>query len=57
MAMGFSPEVILTDGDNCYPGAIKQVFKKAVHQLCIFHVKTHLRQIQTKTPIGKAPYV
>jgi transposase-like protein len=41
-AMGFSPKVILTDGDNCYPEAIKQVFKKAVHQLCIFHVKKNI---------------
>jgi len=41
-AMGYIPKVILTDGDNCYPGAINEVFKNAIHQLCIFHVKQNI---------------
>jgi hypothetical protein len=40
--MGYIPKVILTDGDKCYPGAIKEVFKNAIHQLCIFHVKQNI---------------
>jgi hypothetical protein len=27
--MGYIPKVILTDGDKCYPDAIKEVFKNA----------------------------
>jgi transposase-like protein len=40
--MGYIPKVILTDGDKCYPDAIKEVFKNAIHQLCIFHVKQNI---------------
>jgi hypothetical protein len=40
-ALGYFPKVILTDGDNCYPNAIKKVFN-AIHQLCIFHVKQNI---------------
>lgn len=41
-AMGYIPKVILTDGEKSYPEAIKQVFKNAIHQLCIFHVKQNI---------------
>jgi len=41
-ALGYIPKVILTDGDKCYPDAIKGVFKLAIHQLCIFHVKQNI---------------
>jgi len=40
--LGYIPKVILTDGDKCYPDAIKEVFKNAIHQLCIFHVKQNI---------------
>jgi hypothetical protein len=35
---GFQPEVVVTDGSNLYPAVLQEVWPKAKHQLCVFHV-------------------
>lgn len=35
---GFSPQVVVTDGSNLYPTVLAEVWPKARHQLCVFHV-------------------
>jgi transposase-like protein len=37
-AHGFLPEVVITDGSNLYPPALAEVWPRAKHQLCVFHV-------------------
>jgi Transposase len=35
---GFNPKVVVTDGSNLYPAVLQEVWPKAKHQLCVFHV-------------------
>lgn len=35
---GFSPQVVVTDGSNLYPGVLAELWPDARHQLCVFHV-------------------
>lgn len=35
---GFSPQVVVTDGSPLYPQLLADLWPKARHQLCIFHV-------------------
>ena len=35
---GFVPKVVVTDGSNLYPKLLAELWPKAQHQLCIFHV-------------------
>jgi lambda repressor-like predicted transcriptional regulator len=35
--VGVDPEEIITDGSPLYPGALKEVWPTAAHQLCLFH--------------------
>ena len=35
---GFDPKVVVTDGSNLYPSLLQQLWPKAKHQLCVFHV-------------------
>ncbi len=35
---GFDPKVVVTDGSNLYPTVLAEVWPKARHQLCVFHV-------------------
>jgi len=35
---GLLPQVVVTDGSSLYPTLLKQLWKDAQHQLCIFHV-------------------
>jgi Transposase len=35
---GFEPKVVVTDGSNLYPAVLAEVWPKAKHQLCVFHV-------------------
>jgi hypothetical protein len=35
---GFLPEVVISDGSNLYPKTLAEVWPRAGHQLCIFHV-------------------
>ena len=34
---GIEPEEVVTDGSPLYPGALKEVWPQAAHQLCLFH--------------------
>src|SRR5262249_51782139 len=33
---GFDPKVVVTDGSSLYPEALREVWPKAKHQLCVF---------------------
>ncbi len=35
---GFAPTVVVTDGSNLYPAVLAEVWPRARHQLCVFHV-------------------
>src|SRR5215211_7573139 len=35
---GFLPEVVISDGSNLYPSVLAEVWPRAAHQLCVFHV-------------------
>lgn len=35
---GFTPRVVVTDGSNLYPAVLQEIWPKAKHQLCVFHV-------------------
>src|SRR4051794_2103203 len=35
---GLDPKVVVTDGSNLYPGVLGELWPKADHQLCVFHV-------------------
>jgi hypothetical protein len=35
---GFLPEVVISDGSNLYPAVLAEVWPRAAHQLCVFHV-------------------
>jgi len=35
---GFAPKVVVTDGSNLYPKLLAELWPKAQHQLCVFHV-------------------
>jgi hypothetical protein len=37
-AHGFSPKVVITDGSSLYPQLLAELWPKAQHQLCVFHV-------------------
>jgi hypothetical protein len=36
--LGFAPQVVVTDGSNLYPKLLAELWPKARHQLCVFHV-------------------
>lgn len=35
---GFDPKVVVSDGSSLYPAVLQEVWPKAKHQLCVFHV-------------------
>jgi transposase len=35
---GFAPTVVVTDGSNLYPALLAELWPRARHQLCVFHV-------------------
>jgi hypothetical protein len=35
---GFDPKVVVTDGSNLYPTVLAEIWPRARHQLCVFHV-------------------
>jgi hypothetical protein len=35
---GFLPEVVISDGSGLYPAVLAEVWPRAAHQLCVFHV-------------------
>ena len=42
---GLDPEVVVTDGSNLYPSVLGELWPKADHQLCIFHVIKDINQM------------
>lgn len=55
-AQGYQPQVIITDGDRCYPKAIKTVFPNAKHQSCILHLKWNIiEKFRTKRKLKLSP--
>jgi hypothetical protein len=43
-AWGLAPEVVVTDGSNLYPTILAEVWPRARHQLCVFHVLKELHK-------------
>lgn len=41
---GVKPDVVVTDESKLYPAALKDVWPKALHQVCIFHVLQHFAE-------------
>lgn len=41
---GFAPELVITDGSLLYPQVLRDVWPKARHQLCVFHLLQDLNQ-------------
>lgn len=35
---GFLPEVVISDGSNLYPTVLDEVWPRAAHRLCVFHI-------------------
>src|SRR4051794_35514479 len=42
---GLSPEVVVTDGSNLYPGVLAELWPDADHQLCVFHVMKEINKL------------
>lgn len=42
---GFSPEVVVTDGSTLYPTVLAELWPKAQHQLCLFHVMQDITDV------------
>jgi Transposase len=43
---GLLPRVVVTDGSNLYPALLAQLWPRAEHQLCVFHI---IKDINEKT--------
>jgi hypothetical protein len=41
---GYDPKVVVTDGSTLYPAVLQEVWPKAKHQLCVFHVLQDVTQ-------------
>jgi transposase-like protein len=42
---GLEPEVVVTDGSTLYPTLLAEIWSKAEHQLCVFHVMQDLNKL------------
>jgi transposase-like protein len=42
---GFVPEVVITDGSHLYPALLAELWPKARHQLCVFHVLKDINKL------------
>lgn len=45
---GFEPHVVVTDGSSLYPAVLAELWPKAEHQLCVFHVMQDLNKLILK---------
>jgi hypothetical protein len=43
-AHGLQPTTVITDGSNLYPALLTELWPKAQHQLCVFHVMQDLNK-------------
>jgi hypothetical protein len=41
---GFLPQVVITDGSDLYPAVLAEVWPRACHQLCVFHVLKNINE-------------
>jgi hypothetical protein len=44
-AWGLVPKVVVTDGSNLYPKVLAELWPKADHQLCVFHVIKQINEL------------
>ena len=44
-AHGFAPQVVVTDGSSLYPAVLAEVWPRAEHQLCVFHVEKDINDL------------
>jgi hypothetical protein len=51
-AMGFSPEVVITDGSPLYKQSLLERWAEVEHQLCIFHVLAKINEDVLKAARG-----
>jgi len=42
---GLEPRVVVTDGSNLYPGVLAELWPRADHQLCVFHVVKEINKL------------
>jgi transposase-like protein len=42
---GLKPKVVITDGSTLYPRLLAEIWPKAEHQLCVFHVMQDLNKL------------
>jgi transposase-like protein len=42
---GLTPKVVITDGSNLYPAVLAELWSKADHQLCVFHVVKDINKL------------
>jgi hypothetical protein len=42
---GLKPKVVVTDGSTLYPKLVAEIWPKAEHQLCVFHVMQDLNKL------------
>jgi transposase-like protein len=42
---GLEPKVVVTDGSTLYPAVLAELWPKAEHQLCVFHVMQDLNKL------------
>lgn len=42
---GLKPKVVVTDGSTLYPALLAEIWPKAEHQLCVFHVMQDLNKL------------
>ncbi len=45
---GFEPQTVISDRSPLYPGTLEQVWPKARHQLCVFHVIAEINKCVLK---------
>jgi transposase-like protein len=41
---GFQPKIVITDGSPLYPAVLRELWPKAEHQLCVFHLLKEINQ-------------
>jgi transposase-like protein len=40
-----TPQVVITDGSNLYPGVLAELWPEADHQLCVFHILKEINKL------------
>lgn len=45
---GLLPRVVVSDGSNLYPGVLAELWRHALHQLCVFHIIKDINDLIVK---------